>query len=417
MVPNPERTGYEFAGWDQELPATMPAYDMVIKANWTPHTYIIRFDANGASGTMADQAMTYGQTKQLNANTYTMPGYAFVGWAVDSTGDPVYADKAAVSNLTPENGDVFTLYARWKPVLTISFETNGGTTISPIHVLCDEYLTKPATPYKEGYSFVGWYTDSTLQNEFNFENTKIQSSYTLYAKWQINQYTITFTDPEGTFEDVVITDDYGTSIPSTSIPTLPTKTGYTVTWNEEIPSTIPSNDITITVVYTINQYTLKFVLNNGEDDILITQDYNSIVNIPNDPEKTGFTFAGWNTTIPNKMPAENMTITAIWKYSISFTSGNSGWNDYIVVNFTSQSGRESRTLYNGEVVDDVIEGTVDSIIFYSRPSGGNYSNTYRVRIYNYDDSNYTSSSRIYRNSNTTLDIQYEGNINIISRNG
>ena len=91
MVPNPERTGYEFAGWDQELPATMPAYDMVIKANWTPHTYIIRFNANGASGTMADQTMTYGQTKQLNANAYTMPGYAFVGWAVDSTGDPVYA--------------------------------------------------------------------------------------------------------------------------------------------------------------------------------------------------------------------------------------------------------------------------------------------------------------------------------------
>jgi len=354
MVPNPERTGYEFAGWDQELPATMPAYDMVIKANWNPHTYIIRFDANGASGTMADQAMTYGQTKQLNANAYTMPGYAFVGWAVDSTGDPVYADKAAVSNLTPENGDVFTLYARWKPVLTISFETNGGTIISPIHVLYDEYLEKPATPYKEGHSFVGWYTDSTLQNEFDFENTKVQSSYTLYAKWQINQYTITFKDGDSVLGS--ITGDYGSAVNATSVPVLSGTNGYIVTWDSIVPTTIPSSDLTINKVSVKLTYDLNggATTNNNPTSYV----YGSTVNNLSDPTglTTGYLFHSWEyngSTITNLnqivLSGDETEVIVKAKYYVSVTITNNVYfwffgTTYYDINMTASSSNGK--LYN-----------------------------------------------------------------------
>ena len=100
-------------------------------------------------------------------------------------------------------------------------------------------------------------------------------------------------------------------------PADPTKEGYTFIgwyngeseWNFETPVTA---DLTLTAKWQVNQYTITFKPENGGQDIVIKQDYGTAITAPANPTKTGYTFAGWDKTIPSTMPAEDMTITARW---------------------------------------------------------------------------------------------------------
>jgi len=96
-------------------------------------------------------------------------------------------------------------------------------------------------------------------------------------------------------------------------PANPTKTGYTFAgWDKTIPSTMPAEDMTITARWQVNQYTITLKPENGGENIVITQDYGTAITAPANPTKTGYTFAGWDREIPTTMPAEDMTITARW---------------------------------------------------------------------------------------------------------
>lgn len=100
-------------------------------------------------------------------------------------------------------------------------------------------------------------------------------------------------------------------------PADPTKEGYTFIgwyngeseWDFETPVT---PDLTLTAKWQVNQYTITFKPENGGQDIVIKQDYGTAITAPANPTKTGYTFAGWDKTIPSTMPAGDMTITARW---------------------------------------------------------------------------------------------------------
>ena len=183
---------------------------------------------------------------------------------------------------------------------TVTFQSEGGS-----EVASQIRANTPADPTKEGYTFIGWYNG---ESEWNFE-TPVATDLTLTAKWQLNQYTITF-DTAGGSEVPSITQDYGTAI---TPPAAPTRTGYTfVGWDRESPTTMPAGDMTITARWQVNQYTITFKPENGGQDIVIKQDYGTAITAPANPTKTGYTFAGWDKTIPTTMPAGDMTITARW---------------------------------------------------------------------------------------------------------
>ena len=187
---------------------------------------------------------------------------------------------------------------------TVTFQSEGGSEVAS-QIRANTPADQPADPTKEGYTFIGWYNG---ESEWDFE-TPVTADLTLTAKWQINQYTITF-DTAGGSEVPSITQDYGTAI---TPPAAPTRTGYTFAgWDREIPTTMPAGDMTITARWTVNQYTITFKLENGGQDIVIKQDYGTAITAPANPTKTGYTFAGWDKTIPSTMPAEDMTITARW---------------------------------------------------------------------------------------------------------
>ena len=93
----------------------------------------------------------------------------------------------------------------------------------------------------------------------------------------------------------------------------PTKEGYTFSGWSEIPETMPDHDVTIIGAFTINQYTITFDTNGGNDIAPITQDYGSEITSPVDPTKVGYTFIGWEPVIPETMPAGDITCIAQWQ--------------------------------------------------------------------------------------------------------
>ena len=202
---------------------------------------------------------------------------------------------------------------------TVTFQSEGGSEVAS-QIRANTPADQPADPTKEGYTFIGWYNG---ESEWDFE-TPVTADLTLTAKWQINQYTITF-DTAGGSEVPSITQDYGTAI---TPPAAPTRTGYTFAgWDREIPTTMPAGDMTITARWTVNQYTITLKPENGGQDIVIKQDYGTAITAPANPAKTGYTFAGWDRTIPTTMPAGDMTITARWtvnQYTITFKLENGG---------------------------------------------------------------------------------------------
>lgn len=128
----------------------------------------------------------------------------------------------------------------------------------------------------------------------------------------IGAYTVTF-QSEGGSE---VASQIRANTPADQ-PADPTKEGYTFIgwyngeseWNFVDAVT---EALTLTAKWTANRYTITFKPENGGEDIVITQDYGTAITAPANPTKTGYTFAGWDKTIPSTMPAEDMTITARW---------------------------------------------------------------------------------------------------------
>ena len=304
---NPTRKGYTFKGWDKEIPETMPAENITVKAQWEINQYTIAFDTNGGSE-IAPITQDYG-TEITAPDNPTRKGYTFKGW-----------DKEIPETMPAEN---ITVKAQWEiNQYTIAFDTNGGSEIAPITQDYGTEITAPDNPTRKGYTFKGW--DKEIPETMPAENITVK------AQWEINQYTIAF-DTNGGSEIAPITQDYGTEI---TAPDNPTRKGYTFKgWDKEIPETMPAENITVKAQWEINQYTIAFDTNGGSEIAPITQDYGTEITAPDNPTRKGYTFKGWDKKIPETMPAENITITARWKDTEKPTGeiiiGTNKWNKFL----------------------------------------------------------------------------------------
>ena len=225
--------------------------------------------------------------------------------------------------------DVTELTVQWTaPTYAVTLNTNGGT-INNGNVTGYTYGVGATLPAADdmtytGHTFKGWYDNENLTGS---PVTAIGGAETgnkeYWAKWEINQYTVTV-KPENGKADIIITQDYGTPI---TAPTL-TREGYTFKgWDKEIPETMPADNITVKAQWEINQYTIAFDTNGGSEITPITQDYGTEITAPDKPTRKGYTFKGWDKEIPKTMPAENITVKAQWEinqYTITFdTNGGS----------------------------------------------------------------------------------------------
>ena len=141
-------------------------------------------------------------------------------------------------------------------------------------------------------------------------NTETEFDINVTVGNLVKTYTITFDTDGGSAIDP-ISQDYGTAV---TAPAPPTKTGYTfLGWDKEIPTTMPASSIVIKALWKINQYTITFDTDGGTTVTPINQDYGTPITPPANPMKLGYTFVGWDKEIPTTMPAEDITIKALWK--------------------------------------------------------------------------------------------------------
>ncbi|NCA67818.1 MAG: hypothetical protein EOM87_07135, partial [Clostridia bacterium] len=274
--------GYTWLGWydgdtkvseDINLTYTfnMPLEEITYTARWNINQYTITFYSN--EGT-AVSPITQDYNTQVSAPAVpTKAGYTFVNWYTD---DGTFNDEYEFSVIPAEN---IVLYAKWSiNQYRITFDSNGGAIVIPILQDYNTSVNAPAAPTKTGHTFVNWYTDDeTFNNAYEF--TVIPAgNVSLYAKWTINQYTITFDSNDGTAVSP-ITQDYATAVTS---PADPNRTGYTFKgWytddgtflNAYTISTMPADDIALYAKWTINQYTVTFNSNEGTAVNPVMQDY------------------------------------------------------------------------------------------------------------------------------------------------
>ena len=367
---NPTRTGYDFVAWTEGNTISKGTTgDKTFTATWKVVEYAITYvdgvQAGSASTTVENINPTkYTVEDEITLVNPTRTGYDFVAWTEGNT----------ISKGT--TGDK-TFTATWNVVeYAITYELDGGTnaTSNPTKYTVEDSVTL-ADPSKTGYTFAKWTEGSSI-------TAGTTGAKTFTAEWTINQYTITF-DTDGGSSVAAITQDYNTAV---TAPSDPTKEGYTFNgWNTTIPATMPAENITVTAQWTINQYTITFDTAGGSAVAAITQDYNTAVTAPSDPTKEGYTFNGWDTTIPATMPAENKTITAKWtaiEYTITYeldggTNASSNPAKYTIETATFTLADPTKTDYNfGGWYSDaglttlanttIDQGTTGNLAFYAK---------------------------------------------------
>ena len=219
--------GYTFAGWSTTYNGdkvydnqqsvsnltTTQNEEVKLYAKWIPVTYTVSFNKNGGSGdAMTSQNFTYGQSQNLTANSYTLAGYEFIGWATTADGDAVYKDKQSVYDLTTTQGADIELFAKWEAnKYFVRFNANGGygDEMSLQTFTYDVQQALTANSYtRSGYVFAGWATSADGEKVYDDEqlmfNLTTEGIVDLYAVWTKNELTLLNDDSEAAEKNATI---------------------------------------------------------------------------------------------------------------------------------------------------------------------------------------------------------------------
>ncbi len=342
----PTLTGYQFDGWYKDDACTIP-WDIdnelvteptVLYAKWSLGYYTVSFVDSVNTDTVYDSIET--NANQLIEATDVIPeraGYTFTNWFQDPE-----CTKLWVFSLNKVHSATI-LYAGWTSnQATISFVTNGGSTISSISGRTDEIISDREFPgtSRLGYTFMGWYENEDFNGDVVTElpETYPPNETVYYAKWSANAAWIMFDTNEGTAVDSMsgITDQEisDTTMPETS------REGYTfLGWFKEtdfsgsviqnLPEKFPANVTTYHAKWVGNRSYIQFIT-GGKGYISRMAGYtDDIIADRTLPEisASGYTFAGWFDNaefsgdpldqLPEKFPIGTQYLYAKWEASTS----------------------------------------------------------------------------------------------------
>ncbi|QIK86933.1 LPXTG cell wall anchor domain-containing protein [Erysipelothrix sp. HDW6B] len=331
------REGYTFEGWFLDAGFTEPvtaattiASNMTIYAQWKEipvvQKVILSFETNGGT-TLAPIEFENGSLIGTKYVT-TKSGYTFEGWFLDAGfTTPVTSETTITTNMT--------IYAQWKEIpvaqkVTLTFETNGGSTVAPIEFEKGSLIGTKYVTTKSGYTFEGWFLDAGFTTPVTSETT-ITTNMTIYAQWKeipvAQKVTLTFETNGGSTLDAVELEK-GSLIGTKYVTT---KSGYTFEgWFLDAGFTTPvTSETTITTNMTIyaqwkeipvaQKVTLTFETNGGSALAPIVFEKGSLIGVDHSTTKSGYTFGGWftdaefkNAVTNETVITENMTIYAKW---------------------------------------------------------------------------------------------------------
>ena len=314
--------GCEFGSTEENPTVEEPTSNPTEEPDVTPEVtkYTVTFDSNGGS---AVESVEIEKGEKIKKPTDpTKEGYTFLGWFLENE------EWSFVGYVVTEN---MTLVAKWEEIIepvvktyTVTFNSNGGTSVTSITVEENNVINQPTNPTRSGYTFGGWYKESTFENAWIFANEVVTSNITLYAKWNKIE------DPQGD-HTVTFNTDGGSSVESQQVPhgykvtkpVDPTKEGHTfLGWYVEnepwnflgYPVT---EDMTLTAKWSINSYKVNFVIDD-ENTISKWYTYNSVISFI--PDKLFNEFIGWTLSeeseqvlVDYKMPSKDIILYAKWE--------------------------------------------------------------------------------------------------------
>ena len=383
-----QRTGYVFAGWADNANRTGKIYksgdtytvqtnDLDFYAAWTPNTYAILFNANGATGSPSKTSDSYtvdSSTVQLaTIGTLQKTGYNFGGWGTQSVGGLVLDSLTVTSDTT--------LYAQWNIAsFNLTYSLDGGTGSIPSTTsvsYLQQFNLAPSTGFTksvgaDAYAFVAWSGPSGTYNPGQAYYMPA-SDLTFTATWT-RIYNVKYSFSGGSVGSNLIADEQklnGETITVTS--TQPTRTGYDfIGWIDQ-----SGESATAAALYTVRDghyllfaqwsatpYTVTYDAAGGSPAPTQTpKTIGQSFTIGAAPTKTGYNFKGWrdgtNTFAagaPYVTQSSNIVLTAQWEaqtyvvsYDLNAGSGDAGGNHsftYGTSAYLLPTSGFSRTDYN-----------------------------------------------------------------------
>lgn len=201
----------------------------------------------------------------------------------------------------------------------ISFDSVGGSAVAQLTGGAGMALSWPADPEKQGYVFDGWYKDSTYDTKAETLTTMPSFSdsskgMTLYAKWlpaKNTKYTVERYQEQlgGGYaviesEELTGTTESEAAVPAKEYPGFHEKSA-------EKKTIAPDGSTVVKVYYDRNEYTVKFNLDNGTENVVQTYKHGADLHAPT-PSRSGYTFAGWNSKLP-EIVTESAEYAAQWR--------------------------------------------------------------------------------------------------------
>ena len=359
----PKKNGYTFVGWfsgDKEwnFDVDVLISDVTIYAKWEVNIYNITYELGGGTNATANPGTFDAETGNVTLASPSKNGYTFSGW---------YSDSAYTKPITVINVNVFenvTIYAKWEVnIYNITYELGGGTnaTANPGTFDAETGNVTLASPSKNGYTFSGWYSDSAYTKPITVINVNVFENVTIYAKWEVNIYNITYELNGGTNA----AENPETFSIESGVITFrePTKNGYIFEgWYRDASCTRPISmigynvfeNITIYAKWEIKTYNIKYELNGGTNAEANPDTFSAesgVITLAK-PTKAGWAFIGWYsdpefvnpvTEIDPTTVATDISVYAKWEFTLTYTIKNNE------VTVTGYIGTETKVVIPGEI--------------------------------------------------------------------
>ena len=287
------RKGYTFAGWDRDVPETMPASDVTLVSQW---------NENDADYTAYNAAKAAAEAKQKEANfdkTYTAESRQALADALakDVSGRK-YTQQSEVDAATTAINDAVTALELMTYKATFYVD---GAEYKVVEAKVGEQIAKPGDPSKTGYVFTGWDPEVGVMGvedvRFDAKFSAGEVSYTVetYVMGLDGEYGAAETKnvPATTGEEVTLTPD--------------AREGFTVAGESVLTGKVAADSsLTLKVYYSRNQYKLTV---DGVESLVY---YGAALEIADPAPREGYTFTGWSPAVPATMPAEDLTLVPQW---------------------------------------------------------------------------------------------------------
>ena len=346
---NPTRKGYTFKNWDKELSTVKE--NLTINALYDIDNYDISYKLN--DGILDEAPTNYNvESEDIIIPTPKKVGYSFIGWTTPDNKEPKIDYKISTGSIGDKE-----LTANYEPITYyISYNSSEGQGEMDKQEFAYNQTSKLNKNQftKEGYTFIGWSTSIDGDVMFNDESeisnlsSKDKDVITLYAKWEIIKLNVKYYDLFGALLKSE-TVEYGNK---SVAPEDMFIDGYTFEgWNPSLG--VIREDIIYKAQYTINEYTIKYNFNTGNNDDAQEIKYNvesDMITLPT-PTRTGYTFLGWTGSnglkprlevIIHKGSIGDKTYKANWvsnSYKVSLNANGGVVNeDYIMISYNSLYG-------------------------------------------------------------------------------